>query len=266
MAPDRKPYQGNKRGRGRDQGFRKEEISHADRAAELLARARASSSAHSTTSPQASSSSSNTPPASKPIQDAVALPALIKSLVNPQLGNDSMTIKEAIPVAGKLARAKLNTPDKLSLLNSILLEEAGVSSEVERHKILIAFGVRKVGSSKEAAGKGKPKSALDSLSSKQSTGTKRRRVMDDEALSREYGNISAPKQEPGEGDETDYIFNEVLDEDVIKSRRAVINRAPIMAAWATIVLEKLGFKRREALSLGEIYLMYRKMRKAEAKI
>jgi len=77
-------------------------------------------------------------------------------------------------------------------------------------------------------------------------------VIDDEALSREYGNISATKHEPGEGDEVDYIFNEVLDEDVIKNRRAVINRAPIMTAWATIVLEKLGFQRREALSLGEL--------------
>jgi hypothetical protein len=74
--------------------------------------------------------------------------------------------------------------------------------------------------------------------------------MDDDALSREYGNINAPLNEPGEGELTDYIFNEILDEDVIKSRRAVINRAPIMTAWAIVVLEKEGFQRREALSIG----------------
>lgn len=80
---------------------------------------------------------------------------------------------------------------------------------------------------------------------------KKRRLTDDEALSREYGNIKAPSGDPGEGDQVDYLFNEILDEDVIHNRRALINRAPIMTAWATIVLEKLGFERREALSLGE---------------
>jgi hypothetical protein len=78
--------------------------------------------------------------------------------------------------------------------------------------------------------------------------------MDDEALSREYGNISAPMNEPGEGELVEYIFNEVLEEDIIKGRRAVINRAPIMTAWATIVLENLGFLRREALSLAHCYV------------
>ena len=149
MAPDRKS---SSKGKGVQRDFERGAESHAERAAQLLAKARA-------LPPRLSSD----PPPSK--SDAVPLPALIKSLADPRLGSDAMSIKEAIPVAGKLARAKLNTPDKLSLLNSILLEEAGVSSEGERHKILVAFGVRRVGSSKEGE-KGKAKGALDALSSK----------------------------------------------------------------------------------------------------
>jgi len=168
MAPDRKPLagRGREKGKGREQGFRNEETSHADRAAELLARARASSSSAQSATPPPAALSTRPAPSSTATGDAVPLPGLIKSLINPQLGNDSMTIKEAIPIAGKLSRAKLNTPDRLALLNSILLEEAGISSELERHKILIAFGIRRVGTSKQAADKGKPRGALDILSAK----------------------------------------------------------------------------------------------------
>lgn len=37
---------------------------------------------------------------------------------------------------------------------------------------------------------------------------------------------------------------------VLKTRYTVINRAPLMTAWATIVAERLGFEREEALSIG----------------
>jgi hypothetical protein len=154
MAPDRKQAGG--KGKKREQGFGNDAETHAERAAQLLARARASSSTKPIINP------------SNPAKEVVVpLPALIKSLANPQLGIDAMPIKEAIPIAGKLTRAKLNTPDRLSLLNSIVLEEAGISSEGDRHKILVAFGVRRVGSSKEVEKiKGKGKGALDSLSAK----------------------------------------------------------------------------------------------------
>jgi len=50
--------------------------------------------------------------------------------------------------------------------------------------------------------------------------------------------------------ELDYIFNETLEEDSLVGKFALVNRAPVMAAWAMIVLERLGFNRSEALSLG----------------
>ena len=36
----------------------------------------------------------------------------------------------------------------------------------------------------------------------------------------------------------------------LKLKTAVINRAPVMMAWATLVAEKMYFSRAEALSIG----------------
>lgn len=33
-------------------------------------------------------------------------------------------------------------------------------------------------------------------------------------------------------------------------KKVVVNRAPVMVAWCTIVAERLGFNRQEALSIG----------------
>lgn len=74
--------------------------------------------------------------------------------------------------------------------------------------------------------------------------------MDEERLSREYGNVTNPASEPGAGEKVDYLFHEVLDLAALRGRFAYVNRAPIMTAWTTVVLERLGFQRREALSLG----------------
>lgn len=46
-------------------------------------------------------------------------------------------------------------------------------------------------------------------------------------------------------------FKECLDESVLMSKHAVVNRAPVMTAWATVVAERLNFKRTEALSIGK---------------
>ncbi|KIP10711.1 hypothetical protein PHLGIDRAFT_100851 [Phlebiopsis gigantea 11061_1 CR5-6] len=48
-------------------------------------------------------------------------------------------------------------------------------------------------------------------------------------------------------------FNEVLDEEVLRSKFVVVNRAPIMMAWSFVVAERLGFQREEALSIASVY-------------
>ncbi|KAG1791142.1 hypothetical protein EV424DRAFT_890567 [Suillus variegatus] len=50
-------------------------------------------------------------------------------------------------------------------------------------------------------------------------------------------------------------FDEVLDETVLSTKFTVVNRAPLMTAWATVVAEHLGFEREEALSIASVYRM-----------
>jgi hypothetical protein len=45
-------------------------------------------------------------------------------------------------------------------------------------------------------------------------------------------------------------FHELLDEDALRHKFTVVNRAPVMMAWACVVAERLGFSRDEALSIG----------------
>ena len=51
-----------------------------------------------------------------------------------------------------------------------------------------------------------------------------------------------------DGDSFD--FHEILDEGALKHKFTVVNRAPVMMAWACVVAERLGFSRDEALSIG----------------
>ncbi|KAF9267696.1 hypothetical protein L218DRAFT_814690, partial [Marasmius fiardii PR-910] len=48
-------------------------------------------------------------------------------------------------------------------------------------------------------------------------------------------------------------FDEILDENVLRTKSIVINRAPLMSAWATVVAERMGFQREEALSIASVY-------------
>jgi hypothetical protein len=47
-------------------------------------------------------------------------------------------------------------------------------------------------------------------------------------------------------------FHEILDEEALKHKFTVVNRAPVMMAWACVVAERLGFSRDEALSIGKL--------------
>jgi hypothetical protein len=48
-------------------------------------------------------------------------------------------------------------------------------------------------------------------------------------------------------------FHELLDEDTLRHKFTVVNRAPVMMAWACVVAERLGFSRDEALSIASVY-------------
>ncbi|KAJ7908275.1 hypothetical protein B0H13DRAFT_2016861 [Mycena leptocephala] len=40
---------------------------------------------------------------------------------------------------------------------------------------------------------------------------------------------------------------------ILKTKSTVVNRAPLMTAWSTLVAERLGFQREEALSIASVY-------------
>ncbi|KAF8529189.1 hypothetical protein BU17DRAFT_73363 [Hysterangium stoloniferum] len=50
-----------------------------------------------------------------------------------------------------------------------------------------------------------------------------------------------------------FVFEELLDEEALKTKSTVVNRAPVMTAWAMVVAERMGFKREEALSIASVY-------------
>ncbi|KAI9507926.1 hypothetical protein F5148DRAFT_980691 [Russula earlei] len=50
-----------------------------------------------------------------------------------------------------------------------------------------------------------------------------------------------------------FEFHELLDEDALMHKSALVNRAPVMMAWACVVSERLGFSREEALSIASVY-------------
>ncbi|EPQ28524.1 uncharacterized protein PFL1_03827 [Pseudozyma flocculosa PF-1] len=237
MPPSKKPASPSKQ-------------SHAARAAALLSRARAHATSTSPTKPSSAASSSSSSPSSTSSSAAVPLPDLLKQLTS----KGGLTMHDAMAVTGKLINARCNTPHALSHISLIALQDMGVESEEHRKRTVLAF------KGKKAAGiTGDVAAAFDPSSN--SPRKRRRRDDDDDALSREYGNVSGPSDRPSARNARpapvfDYVFNEVLEESSLRGRYAVVNRAPVMTAWATILLERLAFSRAEALSLAHCYVNY----------
>lgn len=72
-----------------------------------------------------------------------------------------------------------------------------------------------------------------------------------DALSRLEKNEFLPGPPPEEGAALGSLdFHEILDEDALMRKSAIVNRAPVMMAWACVVAERLSFSREEALSIG----------------
>ncbi|GAC93557.1 hypothetical protein PHSY_001122 [Pseudozyma hubeiensis SY62] len=185
------------------------------------------------------------------------LPDLLKTLSS----KGGLPMRDAMAVAGKLINARANTPSALAHVSLIMLQDIGVESEEHRKRTVLAFkGKKAAGIIPTSAGAGGTSAA--GLAPDFGAYRKRRRMADDdETLSREYGNITAPPDErPGSSRrpklETEYTFNEILDQSLLSGRYAVVNRAPVMTVWATILLEKLNFSRPEALSLAHCYVNY----------
>lgn len=130
---------------------------------------------------------------------------------------------------------------------------AGVSDKEDRKLVLSAF--RKAGYvykgrdvTKEAIEATPPGGAPKTIEShSKALPYKRKRKQSSEK------NEFLPDGSHEEGIDTgNFEFSEILDEQMLQKKSCVINRAPVMMAWAMVVAERLGFKRAEALSIGKL--------------
>ncbi|EIN10463.1 hypothetical protein PUNSTDRAFT_100008 [Punctularia strigosozonata HHB-11173 SS5] len=145
-----------------------------------------------------------------------------------------------------------NTPEKLSLLSEPELEDLGITDKQERKQLLAALhkaGYKQTRGAKRSFKKADQAQAEGSKSAGVSvSGPYKKRKVEPDV------NELLPKGPVDEGaDYGSFEFNEVLDEEVLRSKSAVVNRAPLMTAWATVVAEALGFQREEALSIASVY-------------
>ncbi|KAF5390683.1 hypothetical protein D9757_002723 [Collybiopsis confluens] len=166
----------------------------------------------------------------------IALPNFLKILTS----NNISAIK-SMGIAQKMSAAP-TVSDFEKAHSQDLLKAAGVDHQEAK---LVIAALRKA---KYIAGSSRTISDLPSTNSES--------VHDAGASPKKRKRATSSKNEylPGEPlDALSFDFSEVLDESILQSKATVINRAPLMAAWATVVAERMGFQREEALSIASSY-------------
>lgn len=131
--------------------------------------------------------------------------------------------------AGALLPKSYNNLEALRRLTPTELEKLGLEEGV----------VKGIG---ELVGKGGKGKAAASGKGKGEGKRKRKANDDDESM------IKPPR----EVIESEFVFEEYEDERAIVGRSVVVNRSPVMVAWAFIVCERLGFTRSESLSIAHV--------------
>ncbi|KAJ7781158.1 hypothetical protein B0H16DRAFT_1404408 [Mycena metata] len=152
----------------------------------------------------------------------------------------NVPVAKAMNLAAKIYK-EFNTPSKLSELNEAKLLASGIEEKDSRKMIMTAlrkagYIVTKSASSSNQAGPSNPPpmTAVEVLT----TPTKRKR----KRPTAEDVNEFLPSPKDPSTDIGNLEFNEILDEAVLKTKSTVVNRAPLMTAWSTLVAERLGFQ------------------------
>lgn len=170
----------------------------------------------------------------------IPLPEYLKVLTH------GMPMQKAMQISGKIYKT-FNTPAHLSDLTELKLKACGIDDKDDRKNILSA--VRKAGfnsdSQQEAGPNDQPMTTVEKLS----TPTKKKRKREAKDVNEFLPD--GPTDEAAKYGSLD--FNEVLDTEILIKKSTIINRAPLMTAWAMIVAERLGFRREEALSIGALH-------------
>ncbi|KAG6333721.1 hypothetical protein ID866_5364 [Astraeus odoratus] len=163
-------------------------------------------------------------------------------------------VSKAMAVASKIYK-EFYTPSALAQLDDAKLNVFGVDDKELRKSVLAA--IRKAGyTAKAGASKTEHRLAAAGPSSlkrttavhEATTPRKKKRKLDDDL------NDQLPLTPPDEASTYGNLdFEEILDEEVLRTKRTTVNRAPLMTAWAMTVAERLGFEREEALSIADSY-------------
>ncbi|KAH8830481.1 hypothetical protein DL96DRAFT_1785244 [Flagelloscypha sp. PMI_526] len=156
----------------------------------------------------------------------------------------------------KIVYKQLDTPAKLVECSDANLVSMGIGSKEDRQNILKAV---------KKAGYAAPKKKLsgseisDPVASSSSTTAAIAKLTTPPKRKRKRG-VSQDREEllpDGPPDEAKQLssldFGEILEESLLRARTTRTNRAPVMTAWATIVAERMGFQREEALSIASVY-------------
>lgn len=193
-----------------------------------------------------------------------------------------LSMREAMPVAGKLYAHGDVTYARLAAMSGPLLEELGVTSPEARKKTVSAIRAaldnpewniklrRFTGGTQTASPSAKEKrkftsKAMATVGNSVTPGSastttpprKRRKEISPETLARDWGDTSGSSVESAQATHwKTYKFNEVYDLHTLRGRTVVVNRAPVLTAWVTVILEKMGFERDEALSLAHCYVSH----------
>ncbi|KAJ3987298.1 hypothetical protein F5890DRAFT_1472383 [Lentinula detonsa] len=165
------------------------------------------------------------------------------------LTSNNIPVVKAMTIA-KAMYKEYNTPAQLSALTDLKLKGSGIADKEDRKNVIAAL--RKAGyvsgntrsKNSKNPSSDPSRSSLEITESESTPKKRKRKRVDSEneflplGESESYQNLE---------------FNEVLDESLLQSKATVVNRAPLMTAWATVVAERIGFQREEALSIASSY-------------
>ncbi|GAA5860459.1 hypothetical protein JCM3774_000429 [Rhodotorula dairenensis] len=160
----------------------------------------------------------------------LALPALLKLLCSSGPKPPHLTMLQAIGAASKLVPKGYTSPAKLKTLTQVDMTALGIADDDVRRGLMAVIG--------KAGGKG----------TGDSPDVRRKRTRESD-LDRPL-----PSRAPREtAVDDDFEFDEIEAEEALAHKSCLVNRAPVMTAWACVVAERLGFKRQEALSIAHVF-------------
>ncbi|CAA7259836.1 unnamed protein product [Cyclocybe aegerita] len=194
----------------------------------------------------------------------IPLPQFLKLLTS-----NNIPMPKAMAVAGKVYKEH-NTPAALRQLTEAKLTALGIDSQEDRK--LVVNALRKAGYTAKSPRQKVPKLNKDvadtsshalpgpvASTSAPTSPAKRKAIQSTTPKKRKRkpagdANEFLPGAPPEEIENDErWDFQEVLDEEVLRTKSTVVNRAPVMMAWAMYVAERMHFSRSEALSIASVY-------------